>query len=394
MKRAVADRDIAALKDHSEPMTHSEIMASEIKGKHDNFTSHGTRKENQEDEIIPTQEAEPQSEIAFCVKWCGSKYAVELYMHSTVLDLKQRLYELTEVHPKRQKVVGLPFVFGKPPGDTQVLKHLKLRPDLPLMLFGTREADISALNAACEENDDIINDLDADDDGIESDDCLLELYRKRLERRIETTEFRIINAPRPGKKLLVLDLDYTLFDCRGGGPIENLGRPGLHEFLASAYHWYDIVVWSQTSWRWLEAKLTGLSVLFSSEYKLTFVLDRTSMFPISSRKGKSKRTHEVKALEIIWRTHKQWNSKNTIHIDDLSKNFALNPQSGLKITPFKNALLTRQFDRELYDLKLYLVLIAQSEADFTKLKHENWRQYCLQHSQDTTEPNLAENSIR
>jgi len=46
----------------------------------------------------------------------------------------------------------------------------------------------------------------------------------------------MLNEPRPGKKLLVLDIDYTLFDHRSAAEsgIE-LMRPYLHDFLESAY---------------------------------------------------------------------------------------------------------------------------------------------------------------
>ena len=49
---------------------------------------------------------------------------------------------------------------------------------------------------------------------------------------------QVRNPPRPGKKLLVLDIDYTIFDHRS--PAETaaeLRRPHLHEFLASVYPW-------------------------------------------------------------------------------------------------------------------------------------------------------------
>lgn len=46
-----------------------------------------------------------------------------------------------------------------------------------------------------------------------------------------------LNEPRPGKKLLVLDIDYTLFDHRSAAETGNeLMRPFLHEFLTSAYN--------------------------------------------------------------------------------------------------------------------------------------------------------------
>lgn len=76
------------------------------------------------------------------------------------------------------------------------------------------------------------------------------------------------------------------------------------------YQHYDIVICSQTSWRWLEAKLTALSMIFATEYKLFFVLDRTSMFPVTSRKNGTERTHEVKASEIIWR---KFSNRRTTH---------------------------------------------------------------------------------
>lgn len=46
----------------------------------------------------------------------------------------------------------------------------------------------------------------------------------------------MLNDPRPGKKLLVLDIDYTLFDHRSAAESGlELMRPYLHDFLESAY---------------------------------------------------------------------------------------------------------------------------------------------------------------
>lgn len=46
-----------------------------------------------------------------------------------------------------------------------------------------------------------------------------------------------MNQPREGKKLLVLDIDYTLFDHRSVAETGNeLMRPYLHEFLTDAYN--------------------------------------------------------------------------------------------------------------------------------------------------------------
>lgn len=325
------------------------------------------------------------------MRWGTITYAVELELSETVADLKDRLFELTEVRPHRQKVLGLPAAAGRPPRDDIVLSTLPLKFEQRLIMVGSREQDYSAVHdaisaAAAAAAGTVVNDLDFDysvDDPAAGARVVKDLsaYRRRLERRIETTEIRIMNPLREGKKLLVLDLDYTLFDCRSSAAtIADLGRPGLHSFLASAYRYYDIVIWSQTSWRWLEAKLTGLNMVFSDQFKIAFVLDRTSMFSVTSRRGRDERTHEVKALEIIWRKFPQrWNAQNTIHIDDISRNFALNPQSGLKIHPFRNAPVSRATDRELPKLDRYLTLIATLEPDFTKLKHKHWKHYCTRH---------------
>ena len=61
----------------------------------------------------------------------------------------------------------------------------------------------------------------------------------KLARRVAATPLAVLHPPRAGKKLLVLDIDYTLFDHRSTAetPME-LARPHLHSFLAAAYAEY------------------------------------------------------------------------------------------------------------------------------------------------------------
>ena len=106
-----------------------------------------------------------------------------------------------------------------------------------------------------------------------------------LQKFTEKTEVHIINPPRPNKPLLVLDLDHTLLDFSSKTLTENgesamhigssndavanqLKRPYMDEFLTWSYKYYDLVVWSQTSWRWLEVKLTELGMV--SELDIVF----------------------------------------------------------------------------------------------------------------------------
>ena len=65
---------------------------------------------------------------------------------------------------------------------------------------------------------------------------LREEYLSKVEKRVQSYEVKVLNEPRPGKKLLVLDIDYTLFDHRSVAECgAELMRPYLHEFLTSAY---------------------------------------------------------------------------------------------------------------------------------------------------------------
>lgn len=71
-----------------------------------------------------------------------------------------------------------------------------------------------------------------------------------LEKLQLTTQIRLLHDICPQKKLLVLDLDYTLFDCKSQvSHISELARPGLHDFLSIIGKYYEFCIWSQTSWR-------------------------------------------------------------------------------------------------------------------------------------------------
>lgn len=101
-------------------------------------------------------------------------------------------------------------------------------------------------------------------------------------------------------------------------------------------------------------KLTELGLLSNPAFRINFVLDRTAMFSIHGVVGGKRRKHQVKPLAVIWRKFSCFNSKNTLHVDDLGKlsfemyftnclniparNFALNPKNGmvsLQLTPFR-----------------------------------------------------------
>ena len=147
----------------------------------------------------------------------------------------------------------------------------------------------------------------------------------------------------------------------------------MDEFLVVAYKHYDLVVWSQTSWRWLETKLIELGMLIHPGYRFCFVLDKTSMFTVKSiRRGGSSVVHHVKPLQIIWSKFPRWGSHNTVHIDDLSRNFALNLGSGIKCTGYFRKKSKARRDTELLGLSKYLEQLAQAKVNFEDVDFDVW----------------------
>jgi len=322
-----------------------------------------------------------ESQLELIGKWNGKEYPIIVSPSDTIQDLKHRLEELTKVQPKRQKIMGLTLK-GKLPSDDVPISSLNVKPQHKFIMMGSIEEQINSVVTAAADPSTVIDDFDYDyvpneEDAKHNLDAIA-----KLKKIIDTTQIQLIHEPRPDKKLLVLDLDYTILDCKKiseeGVNLADYTRPYLQEFLTTCYKDYDIAVWSQTHWRWVEIKLTEMGLLTSESYRISFVMDRTMMFPITSNHGGKKREHEVKALEIIWAKFPNWNKTNTIHVDDLSRNFALNPKNGLKIPAFKNALQTRNTDRVLMRLAKYLSLIA-SNPDLSSIDHNNWVQYLIDH---------------
>mmetsp|Transcript_7471 Transcript_7471/g.11138 ORF Transcript_7471/g.11138 Transcript_7471/m.11138 type:complete len:301 (+) Transcript_7471:3-905(+) len=269
---------------------------------------------------------------------------------------------------------------------------------------------------------DIIDDFDLDFNAGSDEWIQHKAKEDNLQKFTESTDIHIINPPRlqsttfsntnnansnttKYKPLLVLDLDHTLLDFSSKALRDNgasamdigqsddavanqLKRPYMDEFLTWTYKYYDLVVWSQTSWRWLEVKLTELGMLTHPGYKFCFVLDKTSMFQIVSTNRSGKQfTHHVKPLQIIWSKFPQyWNRHNTVHLDDLSRNFALNLGNGLKCTAYYREKRKKRSggsgnganDKELLGLGRFLELMATKEEvndNFDHVDFQYWQDY-------------------
>lgn len=310
-----------------------------------------------------------EEEITLTVKWSGKEYTVHVCADDTVGELKRRICQSTNVLPKRQKLLYPKTLANKLADDSTLLSQLPLKSSVKMTMIGTLEDDILVEPVDTPE---IIDDFElGHDEAVDIKDK--EVNKQKLRRRIDQYKIEVRNPCRKGKKLLVLDIDYTLFDHRS--PAENpleLMRPYLHEFLTAAYAEYDIMIWSATSMKWVELKMGQLGVLNNPNYKITALLDHLAMITVQSD---SRGVFDCKPLGLIWAQFPEYyDAKNTIMFDDLRRNFVMNPQNGLIIRPFRKAHANRDTDQELVKLTQYLLAIAELD-DISVLDHRSWESY-------------------
>jgi len=238
--------------------------------------------------------------VTLTARWGGQAVEVTLSpadWNTVTFDEFRGLLEAeTDVPANKMKLIGIVTSDGKLPKN-ELIKDLRFKKsDRSFMLVGTARGNF-------------LKEPEPDDDvetAVASYDVSLafEVLRDRMREAIKTTDLRWMNSGTRSKKLLVLDLDYTLFDCQGTRdvriPLSAYKRPYFDSFLKEAYENFNLCVWSQTSWTWVEAKVTELGMLSSPDYNLLFVLDQSSMFTVTSSKNGSReeRTHQVKALEM------------------------------------------------------------------------------------------------
>ncbi|KAJ1405405.1 Ubiquitin-like domain superfamily [Sesbania bispinosa] len=309
-----------------------------------------------------------EEEITLKVKWSGKEYTVRVCGDDTVGELKRRICELTNVLPFRQKLL-YPKLASKLNDDSLLLSQLSLNSSFKMTMIGTTEEDLIVDPV---ESPEIIDDFELpQEEAVDIKD--MEVNKHKLIRRINHFKIEPQNPCRKGKKLLVLDIDYTLFDHRSTAenPLQ-LMRPYLHEFLTAVYSEYDIMIWSATSMKWINLKMGQLGVLDNPNYKITALLDHLAMITVQTP---SRGVFDCKPLGLIWAQFPEfYNASNTIMFDDLRRNFVMNPQNGLIIKPFRKAHANRDSDQELVKLTQYLLAIAELD-DLSSLDHSNWESF-------------------
>eukprot|EP01118_Nematostelium_gracile_P005202 TRINITY_DN162_c0_g2_i2.p1 TRINITY_DN162_c0_g2~~TRINITY_DN162_c0_g2_i2.p1 ORF type:complete len:192 (-),score=58.96 TRINITY_DN162_c0_g2_i2:33-608(-) len=176
--------------------------------------------------------------VALVAKWGNKEYPMEMEDSSTLEEMKMCLYSLTKVNPKRQKIVGL---YKGKAEDNNTLAELAIVSNKKFMMIGTIEEEILK-EPKPEDIADVLNDFDIDYfmNPEEAKNSLEN--QKNLEKIGKENEIIFMNAPRPGRKLLVLDLDYTIFDMKTETDDWSvLKRPHLDDFMTKVYPKYDVV---------------------------------------------------------------------------------------------------------------------------------------------------------
>ena len=321
----------------------------------------------------------PKDIYKFNIKWQGKDLEAAVEPTETVAGLKRVLEITTNVLTKKQKLLGLKTLAGKPATDDTLVTELAIKPNQKIMLMGTAETKLEALAKLEEEVEPHVQ--VHDDFADETEDVEpLELaarpeVQEKLQRRVKMALIKEMNPPRPGKKAAVFDIDYTIFalDSKSENPMD-LARPYLHEFFTAIYPYFDIIIWSATSMKWIEMKLKELNVSTHPDFKITMCMDYTAMLTVAAP-GHGRGVFDCKPLQVLWERFPDfYNPTNTIMFDDLRRNYVLNKQNGLVIKPFKRALTSGKEDRELLQLTAYMMKISGMES-LQELDHSRWQKY-------------------
>lgn len=280
------------------------------------------------------------------------------------------------------KLLGLKSARGKGmAADAEKLVELAASLKKPITLMGTPVAALAAEAVAAAAAPEVVDDLDDDFGGTVLVLPPAEVAENidRVDKRIAAAPVRVRTPPRPGKKLLVLDIDYTLIDHKSTveRPME-MARPFLHSFLSAVYEHYDIAIWSATSMKWVELKMQEMGVLGHDAFDVSFMLCSRSMITCLTRKYGAK---SCKPLQRIWRDEVfdgRYTPTNTIMLDDCGRNFVMNSQNGLKIRPYRNCHTNRATDSELAKLARYLLAIG-SLPSLSELDHSKWERWLRRH---------------
>ena len=82
-------------------------------------------------------------------------------------------------------------------------------------MIGSKEEDIAGVDLSPDQIPEVVNDFDINEEELgEIPVQDREEFLAKVAKRVKEYKIRMFNQPRPGKKLLVLDIDYTLFGIK------------------------------------------------------------------------------------------------------------------------------------------------------------------------------------
>jgi ubiquitin-like domain-containing CTD phosphatase 1 len=320
------DAEIESMSDVAVTTTSSQLLAPFEEVETQQQPTNNNNYDDDEEATTPTATLLPT--VTLIAKYGKERITLSNLPGSTTIgEIKSMIQQTTRILPVRQKLVGLSAKCGGTKGVTDALPISELQPPKSsssasgrtgnhddhnnsssattasasivhqFILMGTPEEQIFI--DPCHKNDlpEILDDFDFDFHAGSEEWVQHCANETKLKQFTKQTPIHIMNEPRPNKPLLVLDLDHTLLDFSSKSILlqqqqqlvddsttaavihptsltTSMKRPYMDEFLSQCYIHFDMVIWSQTSWRWLETKLIELNMISHPGYKFCFVLDK------------------------------------------------------------------------------------------------------------------------
>lgn len=181
----------------------------------------------------------------------------------------------------------------------------------------------------------------------------------------------------PGRPLLVLDLDETLWhgqaDPDAPGGVRFLLRPYLQVFLEEVGHSYDLAIWTSASEDWMHAGLRVIHEVTGVDLheRAFFLWRRERCTWLRGEDGEYAWRKRARKFDAKW-IRSRYPRGRILVVDDLTQNYACGYGHLVKVSAWTG----NEQDDELLVLAKFLRSIAH-EADLRRLEKRGWRRQTL-----------------